>query len=372
MLSQEITTTFLLPDWIRSGLANGQYVRTGGVIQNANTKSVVLWLKESLGAENRFSSLSIAPVASVLSLGISVAGFSMINYRLSEVDKQLKSIQADLAKIDRKLDLSFQAKYRAAIDLASNALTMTNPQNRSTSAHEAISLFRQTEPIYLDYVDQELEAQSQAANKYLLVLCLAYVAELRCYLEIGEAKIALQRLKSFLEATRPRFQRYINILLTNNPSAYLDPQLKEEINLSRLTKVYQWFESDIDENGVFEKLRDRLMRWPLDRCCAAGHQWVETLPAGIVSSHEVKGGFWGNQPEMVAEAMKRLPKIMNRIESMIETHRRFESYQYEIQSMMQLGIPFHEWAQLAPSMSPKFEADELTYIIPAEPLAIHS
>ena len=58
--------------------------------------------------------------------------------------------------------------------------------------------------------------------------------------------------------------------------------------------------------------------------------------------------------------------MMNLI-TLIETNRRFEAYQTEIQAIAQLGISFHDWLKLAPSEA-KPEAAELMYIIPSAPL----
>lgn len=370
---QKLTTTFILPENIVSGLTNGEYERIGGVIRNSSDKRIVLWLRENSMSPNILSKipgLPLIPPISMLNLGVSAIGFSVILSRLNELDEKLKSVQLLLDKIDRKIDLSFQSKFRAALDLAKNSMSMTDLMNRHASAHQAIVLFRQIEPIYLSYLDKELELQSQAADEYLIILCLAYIAEFRCYLEIGESMTALKHFQSWIELLRPRFHRYLEILLTSNPSAYLDPQFKDQIDLRRLTRIYQWIEPEQDENSVFEKLREKMMRWPQDRISASGHKWVDTLPPAIIARHEVQGGFWGNRQEMAAEAMNRLPEIMSRMESMIETHQRLESYQSEIQGMVQLGLNFRDWTRLAPSKSSPVSEQNLLYVIPAKPLEL--
>jgi hypothetical protein len=69
------------------------------------------------------------------------------------------------------------------------------------------------------------------------------------------------------------------------------------------------------------------------------------------------------------EAYKRLPQILENIESSIETNHRFESYQTEIQAISQLGISFHEWLKLTP-IENQANGAELMYIIPSTPLQI--
>jgi len=65
-----------------------------------------------------------------------------------------------------------------------------------------------------------------------------------------------------------------------------------------------------------------------------------------------------------------LPKTLEVMESMIETNRRFESYQTEVQAISQLGISFHDWLKLTPSTEIKPDGAELMYIIPSKPLEL--
>lgn len=58
------------------------------------------------------------------------------------------------------------------------------------------------------------------------------------------------------------------------------------------------------------------------------------------------------------------------MESMIETNRRFEAYQTEVQAIAQLGITFHDWLKLTPSIDSKPDGAELMYIIPSQPLEL--
>jgi hypothetical protein len=100
------------------------------------------------------------------------------------------------------------------------------------------------------------------------------------------------------------------------------------------------------------------------------NKWVESLPAAIVTRLEVKGGLFGvNQGDLKREADKRLPEVLAVMESMVETNRRFESYQAEVAAIKQLGISFHDWLQLA-STKKNLDGAELIYIIPSKPLDV--
>jgi hypothetical protein len=306
----------------------------------------------------------------MLNLGVSVIGFAVIAHRLNEIEQRLQKSQELLSKINRKIDLGFYAKFRAALDLAKIAFRMSKPENRKSSALAAINLFLETEHIYTDYVDQELEQKSQIADEYLLTLSLAYLAEARCYLELEEWDTALERFQEGTEKVHSRIYQYVELLLTSNPAAYLDPQFKGQIDLRRMTRIYQWLDPSLDENAVFELHRDNLFNWKKEQGIESGYKWVNSLPAAIVASTEVKGSIFGNREETKQKALERLPEVMNVIESMIETNNRFEGYQMELKAIAQLGISFHDWMKLAPAGETASSEANLMVIIPTKPIAV--
>ncbi len=396
-MSLALTVTFALADWIAKGLADGTFERVGGVIREVGNKQVVTWLREygsnssanaaisgkgfadvngRLGSmESQIGEigqnilrnqgiLQITTAASVLNLGVSVMGFAVIAQRLQEIEQQLKQAQELLNKIDRKIDLSFYANFRAAIELAINAFTMTKPENRRSSALQAINRFLEAEHIYTEYTDIEIEQQSQIADEFLLTLSLAYLAEARCYLELEENETALRRFQEGARVISSRIHKYVEILLTSNPAAYLQPQFKNVISLRRMTQIYQWIDPTLDENAVFDLQRENLFKMAQDP-----NKWLDSLPAAILIPVEVQGGWFGpDHNDLKREADKRLPQVFEVMESMIETNRRFESYQTEIQAVSQLGISFHDWLKLTPSTEIKPDGAELMYIIPSQPL----
>lgn len=411
----------MLADWIAKGLKDGTFERVGGVIREVASKKIVTWLRDNRslapqamsfatnpvtgvlnlivsGANTAISTkgfadvnrrlggieqdlgvigqslqvtqgfLQVTTAASVLNLGVSVMGFAVISQRINEIENQLKEAAKLLNKINRKIDLSFYANFRAAIELANNAFTMTKIENRRSSALQAINRFLEAQHIYTEYTDIEIEQKSQIADKYLLTLSLAYLAEARCYLELEEHETALRRFQEGAKVIRSRIHKYVDILLTSNPAAYLDPQLKGQIDLRRLTKIYQWIDPALDENAMFELQRKNLFKIAKDP-----QKWLSSLPSAIIDRSEIQWGIFGGNPTPLTgrfekEAYKRLPQVFEVMESMIETNRRFESYQTEVQAISQLGISFHDWLKLAPSTEIKPDGAELMYIIPSKPL----
>ncbi|MBW4685070.1 MAG: hypothetical protein KME40_08205 [Komarekiella atlantica HA4396-MV6] len=312
--------------------------------------------------------LQITTAASVLNLGVSVMGFAVISQRLNEIENQLKQAAELLNKINRKIDLSFYANFHAGIELAVNAFTMTKIENRRSSALQAINRFLEAEHIYKDYTVNELSQKSPIIDKYILTLSLAYIAEARCHLELEEHETALRRFQEGGKFITLLLKKYIELMLTSNPAAYLHPQFKGQIDLHKLTQIYQWIDPNFDENTVFEMQRENMFK-----LTQSHDEWLSSLPSAIVDRSEIQWGIFGGNPtpftgRFEKEAYKRLPQVFEVMESMIETNHRFESYQTEIQAISQLGISFHDWLKLTPSTEIKPDGAELMYIIPSQPL----
>lgn len=384
-----------IPKEIVKGLESGLYERIGGAIRDVETQQVIAWLREAyeMGepvVSEVLSLTSTAADASTLNLALSTMQFAVVMKRLQAIEKQLKEVKAILDTIDYKIDLSFYANFRAALDLAANAFTMANRESRRVSAMQAINRFLEAEHHYTNLADVEIANQSQVADDYLYTLSLAYVTEVRCYLEMDELGTALQRLQEGLAVLRPRFEQHTRTLLTINPAAYLHPSLTEAIDLKRLTVVYRWLTPGIDEATVFEAQRANIFR--LARNPEA---WVASLPPAIrlpvkssffstkliddltrqFSSGELANRFTsllGNLPSVSvarswvgksetkeapapdADMFALLPGTLSQIEQMIEQCTRFESYVAELKAVQGASMTFEEWQKLAP---PKLTPD---------------
>ncbi|OYD95620.1 hypothetical protein CDG76_11810 [Nostoc sp. 'Peltigera membranacea cyanobiont' 210A] len=377
-MSLPVTVTFMLADWIVKGLKDGTLERVGGVIREVGSKHIVTWLREQIPNNSTVNqlgelgrSVQVTSAVSILNLGVSVIGFIVIAQRLKELEQRLQQAQKVLNNINRKIDLSFYANFRAAIELANNAFTMTKTENRRNSALQAINRFLEAEHIYAEYTDIEIEQKSQIIDEYLLTLSLAYLAEARCYLELEEHDTALRRFQEGAKVLRSRIKKYIDIVLTSNPAAYLQPCYKGQIDLRRLTRIYQWSNPNLDENAVFDMQRENLFK--MGEELYSTYKWVDSLPPAVLTRDEVQGGWFGpDHKDLKQEADKRLPKVIEAVESMIETHCRFKSYQTELQAISQLGISFHDWLKLTPSTEIKPDGAELMYIIPSKPLELQS
>lgn len=143
-----VEVTFAVPDWIASRVESQAYERVGAVIRDAQTKEVVTWLREVAPSLSQASKIfsQFGSVASIINLGVTAMGFALvmnrlneIEQRLNEIEQRLKQTQKVVNRIERKIDISFYAQFRAALELAQNAFTMTKPENRMASAMLAIN-----------------------------------------------------------------------------------------------------------------------------------------------------------------------------------------------------------------------------------------
>lgn len=383
-----IDVTFDIPPELAVGLASGKLERVGGVVRDSSTKQVKAWLRET-GNHIVSTSLtlsSVAATASVLNLAVSTMGFAIVMDRLRVIERQLSQSQVMLEAVDYKIDLSFYAKFQAALQLALNAFTMEKADNRRASASQAIERFLEVEHFYTQLADREIANGSQVADDYLATLSLSYVTEVRCYLELEELGTAQMRLSKGLEVLKPLYKRHIETLLTSNPAAYLHPSLREEVDLSRLTKVYQWIDPSIkDEREVFELQRENLFE-----LAENPDKWIKSLPQAITIPKT--DNFLSSQSKKILEAFpkgisrfrksstnsaekeilpeievySRLPQTLSLVEQLIEDTNRLETYLTEVETVDQLGIGFEEWRQLTPQSNTQNNETGVVFITIAE------
>lgn len=382
-----INATLHIPEFIAQGISNGTYERVGGVVREASTKQVVAWLRETGEATKKLESVlqKGLAVSNVLNLAVSTMNFIVVVDRLGVIEQQLQQAQEVLKTIDYKIDLSFYANFRAALDLAANAFTMTNAETRKISAMHAINRLLEAEHYYTKLADLEISNGSQVADEYISTLCLSYVTEVRCYLELDEIDTARRRLQEGAAVLRPRFEKHINTLLTSNPAAYLHPSLQEQVGLKRLTKVYQWLDPEVDESDVFEIQRENLFKLAQNP-----DEWTNSLPQAIripkggspltnvfsglakqskkligtlPSKSKTNAGASGTVRDFPeTEVYGRLPATLELIEMMVEDGNRLTMYESEIETINRLGMGFQEWCQLAPSSSAQKNGADLIYI----------
>ena len=406
-----VTATFLIPDAIEQGLKNGNYVRFGGVIRDAQTKQVVAMLREVTPNLTQAASLlsQVASVASILNLGVSVIGFAIVIKRLGEIEQRLKQVQEDVKQLHYKFDLSVYANFRAALDLARDAFTMGKTENRMNMAYLAINRFLEAQHTYTDYIDRALEKDIQVADEYLSSLFLTYLARVRCYLELDEVERACNCLKEGADNLRIPLEKYVKSLLISEPVAISYPslvmglpdKLESPIELCRLVEICRYLDPTLDskldeKTTLFKAQSKHLVKFiknqpsqtriseanaaaAIEALGLGGFLAVSGFRAilkfqdyisetGVIDEYSSLRKMAGasNYATDTIDKENLLKRIL-KIEVMIETYRRFEAYKSEVEAIAQLGISFHDWLKLTPPET-KPDGAELMYIIPSKPL----
>ncbi len=350
-----------VPEHILTGLTSGQLERIGGVVRDGDSKQVVMWLRDT-GANPATTFLGMTTAVSLLNLGVAAVGFAMVIDKLNRLEKTLQAMQAQVEHTAHKIDLSFYANFRAAVDLAQNAFSMQRPDNRQGSAMAAINRFLEAQHIYTDLVDQQLPYKTRAIGAYLLTLYLAYLMEARCYLELEELSIAEQRFQVGHQEIGKRLRQYVNILLTDKPVIYLHPKLSPAVDLTRLTQILRWQNNAkyLNENSVFEILRNSLT---IDHKYDVNiGDWIDNLPPAILPQADIDRNLFGVTTKGRDQIFIELEKTMDHIESLIETDQRFLSYGLGVQALQQQGVSFQEFQDLLP---PELAPAGVVYLHPA-------
>jgi len=286
---------------------------------------------------------------------------------LSCIERRLNGAQKLLLKINRKLDLSFYATFRAALDLMERSHAISAESSRHALAVEAASKFAETKHRYRSLADEEIAAGTAEAGEYLSTLALACVAEVACYLQLEELATSRRILDEGFKEYEARARRYVRLLLTPNPSAYLHPSLKDEISLDRVTGVMRWLDPKRDAQAVLEEQRENLFR-----LSEQTDQWVRSLPAAVwdpaLHGPPLKGGALSRIFGRVdaAEVFKRLPATLRVMERLVEDSCRLRMYRAELETIQRAGMSFAEWRRLSPPESSAGPRTPLVLIIPPE------
>jgi hypothetical protein len=181
---------------------------------------------------------------------------------------------------------------------------------------------------------------------------------------------------------RPRFERLVTTLLTSNPAVYLHPELKDQVDLRRLTRVYQWLDPKWDENSVFQAQRENLFR-----ATQEPNACVEALPGDYridekghlarlrdaIPSRLPSFARRGRMEEAKSEEVTvydRLAVMFDLIEQVVESECRYGTYGTEIEAVRQLDMSFEEWEQLGPPPTAEAAAPSFVFLRPSEPLPL--
>lgn len=409
MVATQVTLD--IPYAILKGLENGTYERIGGVIREVGSKKVVAWLRETsdstllsnlgggipggdivngvianiqLGQANLklveidkklqtvLGLTQLNTAVGLANLGISAIGFAIVITKLNQIEDRIKHLQLSISELQEKIDNSFLSKIKSAVSLADISIKMRDV-NRKQLVSEVIQPLIEAQHYYQIQCDSDWSKRNGIlGHEYILVLSLAYVTEAKCYLELGENEIALERIAEAEKTLRPRIKRYVKHLLTENPSGYLHSVCKE-ISLSDIMDALKYTQNESDPNKLFDQYIRKSICNSLDL-----EKWINTLPKGVRDAALVHIApslvgqdwspsiidIWNNRKKAILELMSQAHKVIAVIKYMIELDRRLESYRYEINNLTQLGLTYREWRELIPPPANLSDSSKLVMILP--------
>ena len=98
---------------------------------------------------------------------------------------------------------------------------------------------------------------------------------------------------------------------------------------------------------------------------------INSLPPAVIEPWKIKKGFWGISDEGIKAVFKKLPQVIDEMESVIETSNRFAAYEFELQLISRTEITFTQWESLKPKQLPA-EGVGMMYIIPPNPVKLET
>ena len=363
---------------IALGLASGQLERVGGVVREAGSKQVVMWLREggliesnpdlaggllkavlqassggmvstftgaaNLAATARSHYMIMQGLGALTNLVGVVGGIGVLNLaattvsttillkRLSELERGIEGLYEH---ISREFSADRQVKLEAAIHAATDALNMDGPLNRNLQANSAIDkLFAARQHIWRE-VDALKGSSGDSANNQLMQNNILQAMQLdslrsRCLLEINELPRAKAYLVDKLESYRETSRLLVHRLLGEHRAVYFHKSVQES-DLFRYLAIEFWLHAK----------GDRL----LEILLANRHDfWNQEVAdeSKIAKPGKARRVHLPNRSKGESEDHPHIDAL-TQSELLIENYQRFQGIQAEIEAIERLGITHSEW-----------------------------
>ena len=397
-----VEAVFQIPDWISNGIDNGDYERAGGIIREVDSKSVIAWLRETdftqvspgqmLSSASRL--LKFGDVVGVLNLGVSVTGFTVILNRIKHLETSISEQAALLTQIDRKLELSFYGNFAAAIRQANDAMMTQNLDTKRIGAMQAISRMLEAQHYFEAECNTHIAAGNRIADKLISTLFLAYTAEVRCHLELGEMALAASKLEHYSGTMRTLVYAYLGKSYASFDMSHLwciedltectkivariwqiEDALKEDVERIEMPSL-KASDSDVYKKQLadLEKSESNLIKAQKNLDSAQGKIGLLATAQALSFKAQLTvldemHSMTKNRTEQFRAKKQRyyaqdLTVSLTQMESIIEDMRRFEAYQDEVAAIQQAGISLNEWQQLRPKNAFNGQSANMFLLIP--------
>lgn len=217
----DLTVVFKVPEWLATGLGNGELERIGGVIREKLTKKVVAWLREgdmvsteppSETLNGQMSKLmmqgQVLMGLQVANLAVSAVGFTIIFRKLQRIERQLGEVNSKLSQLQAGQDWLHTKQLLEQLTPISSAMRSLqeapsyrehrHAEHKLLTADESF-LKAQTyfHQVLLNLLDKKQEYQR--AEEFTIgyrAWLLAGQGRMQAMSELGEQQVALGVAKS--------------------------------------------------------------------------------------------------------------------------------------------------------------------------------
>ena len=364
-----------VPEAIASGLASGVLERVGGVVRHADSKQIVMWLREggqiagnsdlaggflrpllnasSGGLLSATSSVANAAITArshhlimqqlngisrmlgvvggigVVNIAVSAVSLGLLLRRLNEIEGKIEAIHLEVQR-DRDVNL------RAGLDAAQDAAAAGDERNRRLHAMRAVDRLRDAHVLVVDDLNQQLTHgdERQLAAELSQAMQLDMI-RIRCYMDIEDIANARRNLKAALKVYREAAKQSISMLLGTERAVYFHPAVCDD-DLWRFVAILQWQrEARIAPDSVLVEalLASRHDFWNPEAAPDSDEPDRLAFLHNLIPQHD---------PEPAREEPKHILALALS-EGLIENFERLQGLLVEIDAIERLGINFSVW-----------------------------
>lgn len=360
-----INVLFDVPAQVAQGLMNGSLERVGGVVRDASSKQVVMWLQEGgSGVSKALANPPFAGGANALAaantllatanLGVSIAGFAIVLHQLNRISDQIRALEAKIDRISHKLDDAALAKLKAGINACQNAADTVEPSQRFQLTNQAINTLHEARQYFNQQVIRSAGMAEATSADYVAMAFLGLAAEVQALLQLDDSEKAARTLRQGLDELRPGLTQLMNAVL-DCTCHYLKPEFAGEVDLDLMLWLHNGFRrmkrnpgdsvEQLTASDLFE-----IMRPHLTKVFKSHEDWHGEIPQVIVDTSRVRDWYIGpisqgtDKGKRFKTVQKGLASGLNKIVAIVEAHDRLSAQCIQISEMQKLGLKPSELA----------------------------
>jgi hypothetical protein len=354
----DISVLFDIPASLEQGLASGNLIRRGGVIQQPDGQ-IVAWLREFSQQErpsNQWLPDGLRQQASslmtgqIISLAVAIAGMSAIMHRVDQLSGQIETLKAEF---NHDRDVEFMSALRMAEKHSDN------PENQREKVFHAIPKLYSAKQNLVKEFNEVVDTDRHLAQQYLLRIMYACTSYVRCYLEVNERESALEDITKDIAELNGYVRQLIANWLGEHPAIFLHRGNNRD-TVERFLRLQHWLnsESEIplppDEDDIIDILEN-----------LRGDFWNQELVQDSLGDRMRQ--ITRRPVQRFEDRLAALPDHLTQAEILLENLQRMEGFELEIRSMRLMGKDFQEWRTLADETSIE---DGIVTLIPENPVAL--